>query len=159
MVPFHTYNCLGIYFFLLNLVTAEFPNMFENREGRVVNGFDTRQPLPYQLQLVRELNWGKAHFCGATLVTKKYATTAHHCFTGVNFDYVTVIAGQYEKNNPFGHSSSIQASSPTNVGNFNNSYSSLETPPTWPINKTGCGIHLKFFKFLEKEDAKCFLAL
>ena len=95
--------------------------MFENRVGRVVNGFDTGQPLPYQLQLVLGR---KAHFCGATLVTKKYATTAHHCFTGLNeefkterktfyFRYVTVIAGQYEKNNPFVYSSSIQASSST----------------------------------------------
>ena len=101
--------------------------MFENRAGRVVNGFDTGQPLPYQLQLevvflIPQLNWKKVQFCGATLVTKKYATTAHHCFVGVNeifkkykstfdFEYVTIIAGQYEKNNPY--SFSIQASCST----------------------------------------------
>ena len=92
--------------------------MFENRAGRVVNGFDTGQSLPYQLQLVLELTGGNLHFCGATLVTKKYATTAHHCFTGVNeefkalkkpfyFHYVAIIAGQYKQNNRFG----LQASS------------------------------------------------
>ena len=96
--------------------------MFKNRAGRVVNGFDTGQSLPYQLQLVLEHNGENAHFCGATLVSKKYATTAHHCFSGINeklktikttfyFDYVTVIAGQYEKN--YGGSFSIQASSST----------------------------------------------
>ena len=87
-----------------------------------MNGFDTGQPLPYQLQLVHELNGRKTHFCGATLVSKKYATTAHHCFSGINeelktikrtfyFRYVTVIAGQYKKN--YGDSFSIQASSST----------------------------------------------
>ena len=87
-------------------------------------GFDTGQPLPYQLQLVLDINGEKSHFCGATLVSKKYATTAHHCFSGINeefktykktfyFHYVTVIAGQYLKNNPFVDSSSIQASSST----------------------------------------------
>ena len=96
--------------------------MFENRAGRIVNGFDTGQSLPYQLQLALELNGENSHFCGATLVTKKYATTAHHCFVGVNeifkkykstfdFEYVTIIAGQYEKNNPY--SFSIQASCST----------------------------------------------
>ena len=99
--------------------------MFENRAGRVVNGFDTGQPLPYQLQLVleiNEINW-RFQFCGATLVSKKYATTAHHCFDIINegfkthkqifyFQYVIVIAGQYEKNG-FGVSFSMQASSST----------------------------------------------
>ena len=96
--------------------------MFENRAGRVVNGFDTGQPLPYQLQLVHELDGRKEHFCGATLVSKKYATTAHHCFSVLNeklktikrtfyFHYITVIAGQYEKY--YGYSFSIQASSST----------------------------------------------
>ena len=111
---------LSIYFFT-NLA-AEFPKMFENRAGRVVNGFDTGQSLPYQLQLILEHNGENEHFCGATLVSKKYATTAHHCFSGINeklkiskntfyFHYVTVIAGQYEKN--YGGSFSIQASSST----------------------------------------------
>ena len=96
--------------------------MFGNRAGRVVYGFDTGQSLPYQLQLVLELKGENAHFCGATLVSKKYATTAHHCFSGFNeelkkiketfyFRDVTVIAGQYEKN--YGGSFSIQASSST----------------------------------------------
>ena len=90
-----------------------------------MNGFDTGQPLPYQLQLVleiNEINW-RFQFCGATLVSKKYATTAHHCFDIINegfkthkqifyFQYVIVIAGQYEKNG-FGVSFSMQASSST----------------------------------------------
>ena len=98
--------------------------MFENREGRVVNGFDTGKPLPYQLQLVLELNGRKTNFCGATLVSKKYATTAHHCFSGINeefktskqifyFRYVTVIAGKYRKYVHPGNFSWIQASSST----------------------------------------------
>ena len=95
--------------------------MFENRAGRIVNGFDTGQSLPYQLQLALELNGENSHFCGATLVSKKYATTAHHCFSEINeefktnkitfyFRYVTVIAGQYYKKY-FGDSLGIQASS------------------------------------------------
>ena len=43
-----------IYFF-----AAEIPKVFEEhgfaRVGRVLNGFDTKQPLPYQLQLVLKL--------------------------------------------------------------------------------------------------------
>ena len=98
--------------------------MFKNRAGRVVNGFDTGQSLPYQLQLVLELKGDNAHFCGATLVSKKYATTAHHCFSLINeefkkskqifyFSYVTVIAGKYRKYVHSGNFSWIQASSST----------------------------------------------
>ena len=98
--------------------------MFGNRAGRVVYGFDTGQSLPYQLQLVLDLNGENAHFCGASLVSKKYVTTAHHCFSGINeefktakktfyFRYVTVIAGKYEKYVHPDHFYWIQASSST----------------------------------------------
>ena len=91
---------------------ADFPDVFKNQEGRVVNGFDTGQALPYQLQLVFDVEgYKKQHFCGATLVTEKYATSAYHCFAiqkyqdekinQVYLDWVTVIAGQYNKDNSF----------------------------------------------------------
>ena len=86
--------------------------MFKNQEGRVVNGFDTGQALPYQLQLVFDVEgYKKQHFCGATLVTEKYATSAYHCFAiqkyqdekinQVYLDRVIVIAGKYMKTNSF----------------------------------------------------------
>ena len=88
---------------------ADFPDVFKNREGRVVNGFDTGQALPYQLQLV--FGDQQQHFCGATLVTEKYATSAYHCFAiqkyqdekinQVYLDLVTVKAGQYNKDNSY----------------------------------------------------------
>ena len=87
--------------------------MFKTQEGRVVNGFDTGQALPYQLQLIFDVLGQRQHFCGATLVTKKYAASAYHCFALQKYghqdgkinqfylDFVTVIAGQYRKDNSY----------------------------------------------------------
>ena len=84
--------------------------MFQSHGKRIVRGYDTGKAIPYQLQLLifsQKYN-EDVHFCGATLVTRKYATSALHCFSGVNvglikmgvkfeFDYVTVAAGKYKK--------------------------------------------------------------
>ena len=90
---------------------AAFPDVFKNQEGRIVNGFDTGQALPYQLQIVFVgLGPKQQHICGATLVTKKYATSAYHCFALLKYDRqgkkkpntfylnsLRVIAGLYTK--------------------------------------------------------------
>ena len=53
----------------------------ERQSGRIVKGFDTKKPLPYQLsmQLGQEVP-GFEHFCSATLITSKFAISALHCF-------------------------------------------------------------------------------
>ena len=84
--------------------------MFKSHGKRIVKGSDTGEAIPYQLQLMisPQLYKTELHFCGATLVTRKYATSALHCFSGVNvlfaqkgakftFDLVTVVAGKYHK--------------------------------------------------------------
>ena len=46
-----------------------------------MNGFDTKEPLPFQLQLVLIPNsLGLSHNCGATLISSKHAVSAYHCF-------------------------------------------------------------------------------
>ena len=43
--------------------------------GRTINGFKTNEPLSYQLRMDYD---GQA-WCGATLISSKYAITAYHC--------------------------------------------------------------------------------
>ena len=46
-----------------------------------MDGFDTKEPLPYQLELVLTPNSkGEIHNCGATLISSKHAVSAYHCF-------------------------------------------------------------------------------
>ena len=58
----------------------DFPKIFEkNAEARIVNGYDTEEPLPYQLQLVtleelREFNVEES-YCGASLIAPDYAVS------------------------------------------------------------------------------------
>ena len=95
--------------------------MFKSHGKRIVKGSDTGEAIPYQLQLLisPQLYKTELHFCGATLVTRKYATSALHCFSDVNvlfvkkrvkfkFDYVTVAAGKYLKSTSY--SSYVQVS-------------------------------------------------
>ena len=67
---------------------------FDPRESRIVNGFDTKGPLPYQLQ---------HKGCGAILISKTYAITAHHCAYGAYPMRVgnEMIAGAYCKERRF----------------------------------------------------------
>ena len=58
----------------------DFPKIFEkNADTRIVNGYDTGEPLPYQLQLVtlielREFNV-EEQYCGASLIAPDYAVS------------------------------------------------------------------------------------
>ena len=50
-----------------------------------MEGFDTRKALPYQLSMQFEkeslFTTELIHFCGATLITSKFAISALHCFS------------------------------------------------------------------------------
>ena len=56
-------NILIIFFILRNIFgqpqceshSADFPSLFQNLNARIVNGFDTMEPLPYQLMLVEKV--------------------------------------------------------------------------------------------------------
>ena len=54
-------------FFYFKILTADFPSIFQ-QHARIVNGFDTKGPLPYQLILHH-----RTTKCGATLISSKYA--------------------------------------------------------------------------------------
>ena len=110
------------FFFLV-----DFPEIFkEKASARIVNGFETKEPLPYQLQLVaseeeflEDYGIGE-YYCGAVLIRPNYAVTAYHCFSLIKdienghrgkkwpadkkiLDFISVVAGSYlrnEKNTP-----------------------------------------------------------
>ena len=69
---------------LVNLVylclTATMPTIF-NTKARIVNGFDTRKALPYQLGIRNDiLNDDKVPYgCGGILISSKFGITADHC--------------------------------------------------------------------------------
>ena len=44
---------------------------------RIINGTQTPGLFPYQLQLKYETN----HYCGAVLISPRFALSAHHCLT------------------------------------------------------------------------------
>ena len=71
----------------------------ERSTDRIINGFATEGPLPYQLRLDTIFGFK----CGATLISSKYAITAKHCVfenwfeddARPNFDRLEVVAGAY----------------------------------------------------------------
>ena len=91
--------------------SADFPS-FEHQDSRIIKGFETKRPLPYQLAIV----WTRfsvyeddfveeGHICGGTLVTLEYGISALHCFDDSKnkdkreyFDLIIVIAGRYKRN-------------------------------------------------------------
>ena len=56
-----------------------------NQHQRIVNGYYTNGPLPYQLRLDR-LDWMDRMdgFCGAVLISADVAISAAHCFWDPN---------------------------------------------------------------------------
>ena len=76
--------------------SADFPSLFQSHNERIVNGFDTMEPLPYQLMV-----YNQRFACGATLISLKYATSALHCFWSYNrrkyLDEIIVTAGVYKR--------------------------------------------------------------
>ena len=69
---------------------------------RIENGFQTEGPLPYQLRL----DYRGYRYCGATLISSKYAITAGHCLlrqtifgflVPLDVTKFEVVAGAYTK--------------------------------------------------------------
>ena len=59
------------------------PEVFKDYQfssARIVGGLTLKESLPYQLKLV--MRHDGSHWCGATLISSKYATSAAHCFYG-----------------------------------------------------------------------------
>jgi len=72
-----------------------------SRTTRIQNGFQTKGPLPYQLRL----DYRGYRYCGATLISSKYAITAGHCLLiktifglrPADISKFEVVAGAYKK--------------------------------------------------------------
>ena len=76
--------------------------------SRITNGLPTNYPLPYQLliynhyRFVANRTYAIGSQCGGTLIGKKYALSALHCFTlynstiQIDVDLSQVVAGIYQ---------------------------------------------------------------
>ena len=98
------------------LITADFPDDLLPSPGyRMVNGFDTRGPLPWQLLLyINKTAHNDTHIehitdkCGGTLISAKFGISALHCFmvlkprpvpSRIYLNESTVAAGLYFDSN------------------------------------------------------------
>ena len=81
-----TFTCTYYFFH-----EASVPSVFNGIVGRVRNGFDTEEPLPYQLAR-------SPGGCGAILISSRFAITANHCGWYVPWDSMAFVAGKYYKN-------------------------------------------------------------
>ena len=74
------------------------PDIFKI-ETRIKGGFSTKGPLPFQLRL-DYAGWLNG-FCGATLISSKYAISAAHCLINCNvyvdLSLVEIVAGAYNR--------------------------------------------------------------
>ena len=74
---------------------AAMPELPKNHPGsRVVNGSSTGKPFPYQLQLKNN----DRPWCGAVLISPRFALSAHHCITEVPNNpkkSLSLVAGAY----------------------------------------------------------------
>ncbi|KAK7871598.1 hypothetical protein R5R35_001790 [Gryllus longicercus] len=49
-------------------------------DARIINGTETTEnEFPYQIALMAETNGGPSYYCGAFLISSRYAVTAAHC--------------------------------------------------------------------------------
>ena len=96
--------------------TAAFPAIFrrQSKFNKVINGFQTKEPLPYQLYLIAKfigMGYAKTFECGATLITTKLALSAHHCFEekhGYKLIGATLYGNLFDKSHIFSKKNGIQ---------------------------------------------------
>ena len=99
---------------ILNLVylclTAKKPTIFAKQETfrkslqvgnrksfRIVNGFDTEGPLPYQLRIKARVSFLKVANCGGILISSRFGITADHCIDDTKYlKEAKVWAGAYK---------------------------------------------------------------
>ena len=97
---------------VVNLVyfclTAKKPKIFTKQETvngfdigkkflRIVNGFDTEGPLPYQLRLKARVSAWRVLNCGGILISSRFGITADHCIDNTKFLKDAIVwAGAYK---------------------------------------------------------------
>ena len=75
------------------------PTKFKNINNRIVGGFETGKPLPYQLALrTPKIGVFEKSGCGGILISSKFGITADHCidYTPSHFKITAVYAGAYK---------------------------------------------------------------
>ena len=86
---------------VVNLVyfclTAKKPTVFTEQETtRIVGGFDTKGPLPYQLALKTEDDF-YTYKCGGILISSRFGITADHCIDNTKYLKDAIVwAGAYK---------------------------------------------------------------
>ena len=84
-----------------SLFLADFPEWLRRRSHfqKIINGFETEKPLPYQLYIeVEFLKDGISYTaeCGGTLIAPDLVISAHHCFEGIKDGKINVYGNLYD---------------------------------------------------------------
>ena len=76
------------------------PTIF-NTQDRIVNGFETRKALPYQLVVKAASTQTEIPGCGGILISSKFGITADHCIDDtISLYKAKVFAGGYKWEHP-----------------------------------------------------------
>jgi len=74
----------------------------EGRSANIVNGQDVDSPGKYPWQASLQYRSSRFHFCGGSVISKRFVITAAHCVDSAGASSRMVVLGQHDQNRYYG---------------------------------------------------------